>query len=41
MVREMESQLNEDNVREREERRTNEESMLNMLENESEKIDNM
>jgi hypothetical protein len=41
MVREMESQLNEDNVREREERRTNEEAMLNMLENESEKIDNM
>jgi hypothetical protein len=37
----MESQLNEDNVREREERRTNEEAMLNMLENESEKIDNM
>jgi hypothetical protein len=41
MVQEMESQLNEDNVREREERRTNEEAMLNMLENESEKIDNM
>ena len=41
MVQEMESQFNEDNVREREERRTNEESMLNMLENESEKIDNM
>jgi hypothetical protein len=37
----MESQLNEDNVREREQSTTNEEAMLNMLENESEKIDNM